>query len=366
MSNTIGIYIHIPFCRGKCPYCDFFSIRGNKNDYISYVNILKENIKFWSNKTEKTVDTIYIGGGTPSLIGADLIYEILKSVKNNFTVSDNAEITMEANPTSADSFDFSMLRSFGLNRVSLGMQSANNNELKKLGRSHTTSDVLNTINHIKNSGINNISLDLMLGIPEQTLDSLRKSIDFCVNAGITHISSYILKLEKNTYFYKNKDRIVFPDEDLTSELYLFTIDYLRKNGFNQYEISNFSKSGYESKHNLKYWNLDEYIGIGPAAHSFFNKKRFFYGRSIDDFKNNIIINDGFGGNKEEYIMLKLRLTEGINLDEYKKVFGENVSKDFFNKIDLYSKSGYMNYNNNKISFTSKGFLVSNSIISDLI
>lgn len=366
MSNSIGIYIHIPFCRGKCPYCDFFSMRGNESAYKEYVNILKDKISYWGNLTDKKADTIYIGGGTPSVLETNLLYDILNCVKKNFKVCDDAEMTIEANPSSALKLDFEMLKSIGLNRVSLGMQSANSNELKKLGRIHTNEDVLNSIQLIKTSGINNISLDIMLGIPEQSIESLKNTIDFCLNADITHISSYILKLEENTFFYKNRDKIKFPDDDLTSELYLFSIDYLEKNGFNQYEISNFSKSGYESKHNLKYWNLDEYIGIGSAAHSYFNNKRFYYDRSIEDFKNNRIISDGIGGNKEEYIMLKLRLKNGLNLDEYKKVFGEDVSKDFLDKIEIYSKSGYLSFKNNIVSLSTKGFLVSNTIIADLI
>lgn len=365
-SNSLGIYIHIPYCRSKCPYCDFFSMRGNKADYIEYVDLLKNSVKYWSGKTDKTVDTIYLGGGTPSVLGADSVYEIIKSVKEYFNVTNNAEITMEANPSSGKFFDFEKVKEIGLNRVSLGIQSANSNELKKLGRIHSREDVINTIELIKKAGIDNISLDIMLGIPEQSQESLRETIDFCVNTEVKHISSYILKLEENTFFYKNQDRYNFPDEDMTSDLYLYSIEYLRENGFNQYEISNFSKPGFESRHNLKYWNLNDYLGIGAAAHSFLDGRRFYYGRSVEDFKNNIIINDGIGGTKEEYIMLKLRLKSGLSLDEYKKAFGEDVSKDFLNKINIYNKAGYLDIKNDSVSFSDKGFLVSNSIISELI
>lgn len=366
MSNSIGIYIHIPFCRSKCPYCDFFSMRGDITEYENYVEILNDKIEYWSKETDKTVDSIYIGGGTPSVIGTELLYKIIDKVKKCFNVKDNSEITIEVNPESGKRIDFKKLKDIGLNRVSIGLQSADKDELKSLGRIHSAEDVNNTVELIKNAGIENISLDLMLGIPNQTKESLKNSIDFCADSDIKHISSYILKIEENTYYYKNYKKFNFPDENTTADLYLFALEYLQEKGFIQYEISNFSKVGFESKHNFKYWNLDDYIGIGPAAHSYLNGKRFYYERNIENFKNNIIINDGIGGTKEEYIMLKLRLKSGLNLNKYEEVFGESISKDFLNKVDKYIELGFMEKNNDSISFTPKGFLVSNSILSDLI
>ncbi|MCH5304148.1 MAG: radical SAM family heme chaperone HemW [Ruminococcus sp.] len=366
MSNSIGIYIHIPFCRSKCPYCDFFSMRGNSDDYNKYVNVLKAKIKNWGKKIDKHVDTIYFGGGTPSVIGADLICEILESIKNNFYVCEDAEITMEANPASGKFFDFEKAKKHGINRVSLGIQSANSEELKMLGRLHSLEDVKSTIELIKNSGIKNISLDVMLGISMQTKESLKETLDFCIKSDIKHISSYILKIEENTLYYKKKDRYHFPDDDLTSELYLYAVEYLNKNGFNQYEISNFSRQGFESKHNLKYWNLKDYLGIGPAAHSFINGKRFYYERNFEDFANDVIKDEGIGGSEEEYIMLKLRLKSGLDVKEFEEVFGHELSENFFKKVNLYKKTGFIDVSDNIISFTPKGFLVSNAILADLI
>ncbi len=366
MSDNLALYIHIPFCRGKCPYCDFFSLRGDTQDYNSYIVSLKEAIIYWSEKIDKKVDTIYIGGGTPSVLKAEQVADIINTIKSHFKVTENAEITMEANPKSALNFDFSIVKEAGLNRMSLGIQSANKNELKILGRAHNNDDIKATVKNIKSSGINNISLDLMLGIPEQTIESLKNSIDFCCGLDVEHISVYILKIEENTYFYNNRDKYNFPDEEATADLYLFAVDYLEQKGFNQYEISNFSKTGYESKHNLKYWNLEDYLGIGPAAHSFLNGKRFYYNRSIEDFSNNKIIDDGTGGNESEYIMLQLRLTKGLNLDKYKEAFGEYPDKDFFDKVKKYCNLGFMSYDNNTIKFTKNGFLLSNSILSELI
>ncbi len=366
MNNSVGIYIHIPYCRSKCPYCDFFSLRGNYDDYKSYVAVLKESIKYWGKKCDKTADTIYFGGGTPSVLGTELICEILDYIFKNFRVDENAEITIEANPSSGKFFDFFAVKKLGVNRVSLGMQSADENELKALGRIHSTSDVNNSIELIKRSGIDNISLDLMMGVPGQNMQSLKNSLDFCISSGVKHISSYILKIEENTYYGKNRNKYIFPDDDLTSDFYLFSVNYLNNNGFKQYEISNFAVPGYESKHNLKYWNLEEYIGIGPGAHSFFNGKRFYYERDIRSFKDNILIDEGAGGNPEEFIMLQLRLKKGLDVSKYKEAFGEDLPKDFYSKAEKYIKSGFMEKSDNSIYFTPKGFLVSNSIISELM
>lgn len=366
MPDFLGLYIHIPFCPSKCPYCDFFSIRGKNDDYDKYVNTLNKKIKIWSDKIRKPVDTVYFGGGTPSVIGADLLCSILNTIKTNFNVNKNAEITFEANPNTGKFFDFEKAREIGFNRISIGLQSANNNELKLLGRTHNISDAINTIELSKKAGFSNISLDLMMGIPEQTTESLKHSIDFCVNNEVTHISSYILKLEKNTVFYKKQNKLNLPDDDKTAELYLFAVDYLRNNGYIQYEISNFSKPGYESKHNLKYWNLEDYLGIGPGAHSLLNNKRFYYNNSFEEFYKDVVTNDCICDTEEEYIMLQLRLSKGLNFDEYKKFFGHNMPEELIAKAKKYEKLGFLNVTDTNIRFTTKGFLVSNTIIADLI
>ena len=246
------------------------------------------------------------------------------------------------------------------------MQSSNKAELKSLGRIHTTDDVINTINLIREAKIENISLDVMMGIPRQTKDSLKETLDFCIKNNVNHISSYILKLEKNTVFYKRQEQLNLPSDDETADLYKFAVDYLAKHKYNQYEISNFSKMGFESKHNLKYWNLEDYLGIGPAAHSFIDKKRFYYNNSIEEFKNNIIISDGIGGNQEEYIMLQLRLKKGLIFSEYEKAFGQKISKDFINKAEKFANMGLVKLDDNSVSLTTDGFLVSNLIISEMI
>ena len=364
--DAIGLYIHIPFCKSKCPYCDFYSGKGNYEKYKNYTEILIDKIRYWSQQVENSVKSIYFGGGTPSVLGSELLSKILFEIKNNFIIESNAEITVEINPDTGKAIDFKSLKEAGFNRISIGMQSAVQNELDELGRIHSANDAKITVIRAKEAGINNISLDLMMGIPHQTLNSLKESIDFCAGCGVTHISSYILKIEKGTRFYATRDKLELPDEDMQAEFYLFAVDYLKSLGYEQYEISNFAKNGFESKHNINYWKCGEYIGIGPSAHSFFKGKRFFYGRSFSDFEKNTTTFDCDGGNEEEFIMLSLRLKSGLVFEEYKEKFGHSVSLHLLRKIHRYADAGFMKIDSQRAFFTPKGFLVSNTIISDLI
>ena len=366
MSEKLRLYIHIPFCKSKCAYCDFFSGKADEKAYDEYVTQLKDKIEYWSNRTNKALSSVYFGGGTPSVLGDKRLCEVLEFIKQKFSVDNNAEITAEVNPESGKSLDFNMMYKSGFNRISVGMQSSDEKELKLLGRIHSTDDVTRTITNAKNAGISNISLDLMLGIPCQTEQSLKSSIDFCTELGVTHISSYILKIEEGTPFYINRNKYDFADDDKQAELYLYAVDYLNRLGYKQYEISNFAKIGFESKHNTGYWQLDEYIGIGPSAHSFFEGKRFYYERDMQSFTDNKITADGSGGDEEEFIMLSLRLAKGLDFDEYKRLFGIEIPDSLIKTADKYIKAGLMKRNGNRISFTPNGFLVSNAIISELI
>lgn len=366
MSETISLYIHIPFCKSKCPYCDFYSKTAEEFEYDKYTNILIDKIQYWSNKTAKKISTIYFGGGTPSVLGADRLCRVLLEIQKNFCVLENAEITVEINPETGKTIDFEKLYKYGFNRISIGLQSAVDKEIKKLGRIHSPDDARDTALRAKKAEFKNISLDLMMGIPYQTKESLKCSIDFCNDCGVTHISSYILKIEKDTKFYQIRDSLLIPNEDEQAELYLFAVNYLDKLGYKQYEISNFAKNGFESRHNCNYWKCNEYIGIGPSAHSFFKGKRFYYGKSIEDFEKNIIVNDGAGGDEEEFIMLSLRLNSGLNLREFEERFKKPFPYSAINKVKQYEKSEFMNMDDNRINFTPKGYLVSNTIISDLL
>lgn len=361
-----GIYIHIPFCAKKCPYCDFYSLSFNRELAERYVSALEAAIS--SYKKEKiSIDTIYFGGGTPNLIGADKIKRIIDCIRENFTVCENAETTLEANPESFAKQDISAFALAGVNRISMGLQSANESELSALGRRHTLSQVTECTRRARECGIENISLDLMLGIEGQTLESLKKSIEFCSESGASHISSYLLKIEPKTPYFKMQSALSLPDDDFCAELYSFAVKELKSYGFEQYEISNFAKNGLASRHNLKYWRCEEYIGIGAAAHGFFRGERYFYPRDINVFIENPTktISDGTSGIEEEF-MLGLRLSDGVDLSGLCKKYGACINEKLTNKIDLFCKAGFMQKSGERIRITARGFLVSNSIISDLI
>ena len=366
MSEKLGLYIHIPFCKSKCPYCDFFSGKGNEYEYDRYLCDLLNKIEYWSRKTDKKVSSIYFGGGTPSVLGADRLCKILLRIREVFAIDSEAEITAEINPETGKMIDFEMMKSAGFNRISVGFQTAVEHELKALGRIHTAEDARITIERARAAGIENTSLDLMLGIPYQTIESLKYSIDFCADCGVKHISSYILKLEEGTRFFDMRDNLNLADEDMQAELYLFAVDYLNSLGYKQYEISNFAFEGYESRHNCTYWKCDEYIGIGPSAHSFFEGRRFYYGRNLEDFYENKIIDDGKGGDEDEFIMLSLRLKSGLNFAEFEDRFKKSLSPALLRKIKTYVNAGFMELDETHACFTPKGFLVSNTIISELI
>lgn len=361
--NPIGLYIHIPFCNGKCPYCDFYSVSPESETVEKYVDALCKKI----DESGGIYNTVYFGGGTPSLIGSNNIAKIMSHINR----TPDCEATLECNPSDTGAvnseFDFSVVAKSGINRISMGLQSADDGERKALGRRGGCDDVERAIVRAKLAGIDNISLDLMLGIPDQTEESLQKSIEFCKNSGAKHVSAYILKIEESTPFHIIKDTLCLPDEDETCGLYLFAVKELEKAGFYQYEISNFSQTGYESKHNLKYWRCEEYLGIGASAHSFVNGKRFYYERSIDGFiSGNLPVDDGFGGDEEEYIMLSLRLTEGLIFDNYKKRFVNPVPDSTIKKAKEFEKHGLVKVTDKNISLTVDGFLVSNPVICELL
>ena len=339
-----GLYFHIPFCKSKCPYCDFYSVKFDEASAQQYVQEICDEIKQY----QGIFDTVYFGGGTPSILPTELIGKILDCARAQFEISDDAEITVECNPSKDLSEDFKKYASYGVNRISVGMQSAVDSERFALGRVAGKNEVERTINYARQSGIENISLDLMLGTPKQTIESLDYSFDFIKSVGVPHVSAYMLKIEEGTKFFQMRDRLVLPDDDMVGEMYLKTVDTLASFGIKQYEISNFAVPGFESRHNTKYWTLTPYLGIGKSAHSFWGGKRFFYDREWNK------IDDGTGGDKEEQIMLGLRLAKGIDKSLVDRDFAEFV------------KMGYVDDLGERIALTPKGMLVSNTIINYII
>lgn len=364
--KNIGLYLHIPFCKSKCPYCDFYSFSGKDTQKDEYTSVLKDKILSSISTLQCKGDTLYIGGGTPSVLGAKNL-EILVNSCNLGFLTDNAEITVECNPYGLDEDFFKTLQDCGVNRLSFGLQSAIDSERRILGRLSDRNQVENTVKTAQKVGFQNITLDVMLGIPNQTEKSLNETLDFCISLGVPHISAYMLKLEENTHFYKNQSKYNFPDDDLTADLYLQMCETLENQGIMQYEISNFAKSGFESRHNLKYWHCEEYLGIGPSAHSFLDGKRFYYDRDFESFMNgNSPIQDGIGGDFTEYAMLNLRLVEGLNEDKVLERFGHKVPKEIHEKSKIFIDNGYITKTKNGLALTRKGFLMSNTILAEIL
>ncbi len=362
MTN-LGLYIHTPFCKSKCNYCDFYSFAAEGDLIDSYTQRVTEEILKWGVRIARPIDSLYLGGGTPTLLGGENIEKIIFAAERSFGLH-NPEITLECNPADDLSDTLKRAAAAGVNRLSIGVQSGNEDELKMLGRRHTILDAVRTVNDAKSVGIDNISVDLMIGLPESNLDKLKKSIDFVCSLAPSHISVYILKIEDGTPFSKMK--LSMPSDEEIESQYLFCAETLEKRGYNQYEISNFAKAGFESRHNLKYWNCDEYLGIGPAAHSFLSGKRFYYPRDIKSFMSGCeIIPDGEGGTYDEYIMLRLRLCEGIIFKEYEKRYGA-LPEDFIKTAKHLEKLGLIDVFADRICLTKKGFLLSNSVIGEFL
>lgn len=364
--KPIGLYLHIPFCDGKCRYCSFFSRKRSEDDMEAYTLQLISAIRSWGMRVKRPVATVYFGGGTPSLLGHERLIRILSAVRESFAVAESAQITVEVNPSSAVRLDFSAMRKAGFDRLSVGLQSANDDELKLLGRRHSADDVRRTVTQAQNAGFDNISLDVMLAIPGQTIPSLERTIAFCVGLNVQHISAYILKIEEGTPFWRDRDKLALFSDDEQAAFYEYTVHRLGELGYEQYEISNFSKNGYPGLHNLIYWHDEEYLGIGPSAHSFLDGRRFYYPDSFESFARGEILEEGLGGDPEEYIMLALRLSEGLVFERYHERFGVGLSQKFFDACRTLQDSGYVRFTPDSVALTAKGFLVSNSVIGYLL
>lgn len=380
-KRRLGLYLHIPFCMSKCAYCDFYSYTPkNERVYERYTDALVSHMEHYrSAAADCAPDSVYIGGGTPTALPEEYLLKIIRAVKKNFSVCKNAEFTLEANPATVSAKGLKRLRRAGINRLSLGLQSADERELKLLSRRHTRADFEESFYAARSAKIDNISVDVMFGIPGQTPESLFGTLDYVTRLRPEHISLYNLKIEPGTAFgAKRRSELMLPDEDTEYEMYISACRFLEERGFKQYEISNFARPGKTSRHNLKYWNCQEYLGLGPSAHSYFNGTRFSFVRSIDRYMRGI---ENMGGEiiiaegseqitgkalMGEYIMLRLRLTEGIPLSEFRRRFGYDFEELYRDKLNLYIKGGYMIKLRDSISLTPAGMFVSNYILSDIL
>lgn len=367
MAQELSVYLHIPFCDGKCPYCDFYSAPPRKGELDEYAKQLGETVLDWGRKVQGKARTVYFGGGTPSLLGANRLSRLLEQVDRAFPITAQGEITCEVNPTRLEEGFFQRLHAGGFNRISMGLQSAHRDELELLGRRHQAQEAAEAFALARDSGFHNISLDLMMGLPGGSEEKLRGSISFAAALGAEHISSYLLKVEPGTSFHSRG--VVLPPEEEVADQYLLGVEALESRGYSQYEISNFAKPGKESQHNLAYWQGKPYLGMGPGAHSFLEGRRFFYASSLTDFmEGKPPVDDGPGGDFEEYAMLALRLTKGLSRERCGQRFGKAGEKAFDRMVERAKScpSHFLRGDKKRIAFTPKGFLVSNSLTVKLL
>ena len=331
MADKLGIYIHIPFCRSKCDYCDFYSLAGRDDRMDQYQKALLSHIKETAPLAQDfPVDTIYIGGGTPSYYGAKRLKELLGVIRKLYKVEKDAEVTVECNPDSVDVKSLKILRKAGVNRLSMGMQSANACELERIHRIHTPQQVNEAATAARKAGFTNLSLDLIYGLPGQTMDSWKATVEHALSLIPQHLSCYGLKVEESTPLAARVAQgEVLPDDDQQADLYLWTVGRLERAGYPQYEISNFAKPGFASRHNLRYWLTQPYIGFGPGAHSDFGGRRYSFVRDLDAYIQGVLQGGDIIDESEiipkrercgEYLMLRLRTVQGINEQEYRSTY----------------------------------------------
>ncbi len=370
---TLGLYIHIPFCRSKCLYCDFCSFphrdEGTKGAYLSALR--RDLIQISKTCTDYHVDTVYFGGGTPTLLHGEQLADLLETVATHYALTPNAEITAECNPVTESRPLFDTMRKAGFNRLSVGLQSIHDRELKALGRTHRYGDFLQTLSDADAVGFDNISADLMFGIPEQTADSFSKTLDAVAMQGLKHLSVYSLIIEEGTPFWRMKDRLSLPHEDAVADMYEAACATLEEKGFSQYEISNFARLGYRSRHNLKYWNYDPYLGFGLGAYSCFQGRRwgnsgdlsaYIEGKDITEESELLSAREEMN----EYVMLRMRLNEGVEKQAFLDRFGISFDACFGTRFAPFQGSGLIQEDDTRLSFTTRGFALSNTVLAQVL
>ena len=374
--KEIGIYIHIPFCIKKCEYCDFVSY-CNKEKYVpQYINALKKEIKNNINKEYK-ITTIYIGGGTPSSIEENYIADIIETIKLNMNDENlkefkNVEVTIEVNPGTVTEKKLKTYKEIGINRLSIGLQETHDELLKSIGRIHTYEEFLKTYNLARKIGFNNINVDLIIALPNQTIQDIKENLEKIIKLNPEHISVYSLILEEGTPFYNkyNENKIKLPDEELERNMYWYVKNTLENNGYMHYEISNFSKKGFESKHNMNCWNQEEYLGFGVAAHSYNNKTRYSNTNSIEEYikGSNKIIHEKqtLEDMQKEYMLLGLRKIKGINIQKFKNKFAQNPIFIFKEQLSKLVDEELIVIDGNEIKLTNKGLDLANIVWEEFV
>ena len=389
----LGLYVHIPFCHTKCTYCDFNTYTGIENLILDFQKAICSEIKFWRSQKPYRLSSIFIGGGTPSYIDIEVLENIVSTIKKTFIVSDNTEITLEINPEDVNDEKSFSWKNIGINRCSVGIQSLQDNELEIINRRHDSKKAINSIKTLQKY-FDNISVDLIYGLPKQSLRSYINTLESIIDINPNHISSYSLQVEKGTFLDQQvtQKKITVASDDTSAAMYKITQKLLSKKGFSQYEISNWSKDGFNSEHNLKYWKLKPYIGVGPGAHSYISKERFSIIKSPKKYitgskllkqndedkiikKINFLKDISFldvyeSYDKEneilEFLMLSLRLEEGINTVDFNKRFNLDFCNLYLDDLKEYIEGNILIKNNDCYKLSNKGKLFANEVASKFV
>ncbi len=377
--EELGIYIHIPFCKQKCFYCDFCSFANKNEMQEKYVEAVINEIKNITHKEKYTVTTIYFGGGTPSILNPEYIKNILQEIESSFKILDDAEITIEINPGTVNEEKLKKYKEYGINRLSIGLQSANDKILKKIGRIHDYKQFEETFFYARKCGFKNINVDLMIGLPTQTIEDVKQTLEKIIQKNPEHISVYSLIIEEGTIIEKliNENKLQLPDEETERIMYWTVVNELKENGYNQYEISNFSKKTYESKHNTNCWKQKQYIGLGTSAHSYLNKKRYSNTNNIEEYikniqENNISKNITIHEEQteestiNEYMLLGLRMIQGININEFKQKFKTDPTIKYKEILEKLQKENLIQITKTSIKLTKQGIDFGNIVWEEFI
>lgn len=371
-----GLYIHIPFCVSKCNYCDFNSYKMDKKTKDRYLEDLRIEMSLYKNEA-KEITSIFIGGGTPSILTSEEIEQLFKNIRANFNVKENAEITIECNPGTLTLEKLNTMKEVGINRLSIGLQATQNYHLKSIGRIHTYEEFEKNYKQALEVGFKNINIDLMYALPNQKPEEWKETIERIVNLKPSHISAYSLILEEGTKLYDMYENNEFKvtDEDVDIEMYNYTINYLKSNGYIQYEISNYSKEGHECNHNILYWKCEHYIGLGAGASGYILNTRYNNVNSLEDYHEQIILNQKpieenetlcIEDKIQEKIFMGLRMNEGIKFIDFKKEFKIDFEEKYNKTIKELLKKELIKKDNEGIKLTQKGREISNTVFIEFM
>ena len=375
MPKTLGLYLHIPFCVQKCRYCDFCSTPAGESVRAAYVDALCAHLRAAAPQAKACrVDTVYLGGGTPTLLSPADFFRILDTVRAHYDLMTDAEVTTECNPVTHTDGLFDGLARAGINRLSIGLQSTHERELQHLGRLHDFTAFRDTFTAARHAGLSNISADVMFGIPGQTTESFRETLQALCDLSPEHISAYGLRIEEGTPFWRVRDTLPLPDEDTETEMAELVSTLLPTRGYARYEISNYARPGRESRHNLRYWLGADYLGFGPAAHSFFDGVRFAtppdtegYIKAVREGRYDALITERHTVEgpeaRDEYVMLRMRLSTGVEKADFKHRFGLSF-EEAYGDISRLIDGGFLQNDATRVAFSARGMWLSNAILSE--